>query len=421
MANWHILDGNIYVSKSGNDNTGDGSQSLPYASINKALTVASNNVKVVVGTGSYNESLTHFLTGLNLVGDGCVVLDGSSPTPLISGFFHSGNLSSVENFTFQNFSIAMVNAFGVSFNNCIFKNGYCIIYPNSVLHNCLFINCSTAGGSLGASEIKNNTFIDSDCSFYNLVVNQCVDNIFSNSTIEVVGTDGLTNFFTSPSKRFDYNIIYNPPISNYFDGHDLEYWKNLYPTKLANTFTANPQFNQVTADDLTLSASSTLIFAGSDGGHIGAFGPAKSYDGLISELTVGGGAVYNNVTLDGSGNFTLTTPGTGTIESANIDLGFLQDLGKISFFGDQNVNNDTFDYNTGDTKPNRLTFRMKYAATSGALGSASYKIFEWNTVPVVDVSVNGNGDPSFDSTTAVNINARWVKVEITLRDNGTES
>lgn len=56
---WTVLDGDFYVSTLGNDITGDGSPLRPYFTVNKAMELANNGEKVVIGPDEYvqiNES-----------------------------------------------------------------------------------------------------------------------------------------------------------------------------------------------------------------------------------------------------------------------------------------------------------------------------------------------------------------------------
>lgn len=57
----------IYVAKSGNDTTGDGSANLPYLTIQHAITSASSGDTIFIFPGSYTEDLT-FKAGVNLTG-----------------------------------------------------------------------------------------------------------------------------------------------------------------------------------------------------------------------------------------------------------------------------------------------------------------------------------------------------------------
>jgi hypothetical protein len=45
-----------YVSKTGNDSTGNGSEGNPYLTINKAISVSGNGSAIVVGAGTYSET-----------------------------------------------------------------------------------------------------------------------------------------------------------------------------------------------------------------------------------------------------------------------------------------------------------------------------------------------------------------------------
>lgn len=55
----------IYVSKNGNDTTGDGSAGSPYLTVSKAITVATAGTTIFIFPGTYAENLT-FKVGVNL-------------------------------------------------------------------------------------------------------------------------------------------------------------------------------------------------------------------------------------------------------------------------------------------------------------------------------------------------------------------
>lgn len=68
----------LYVSKSGNDSTGDGSANLPYLTVGKAIAVATAGTTVLIYPGSYTESIT-FKPGVHLASpvEWCVTITGN--------------------------------------------------------------------------------------------------------------------------------------------------------------------------------------------------------------------------------------------------------------------------------------------------------------------------------------------------------
>ncbi len=55
----------LYVAKSGDDTTGDGSANLPYLTISKALTIATSGTTIFIFPGTYTEDIT-FVPSVNL-------------------------------------------------------------------------------------------------------------------------------------------------------------------------------------------------------------------------------------------------------------------------------------------------------------------------------------------------------------------
>ena len=61
-----IIDADIYVSTKGNDETGDGSYSNPYATVSKAINTATNGQKIYIFPGTY--TLSHISSSYGTAG-----------------------------------------------------------------------------------------------------------------------------------------------------------------------------------------------------------------------------------------------------------------------------------------------------------------------------------------------------------------
>jgi hypothetical protein len=112
----------LYVAKSGNDTTGDGSANLPYLTIAKAISAASSGTTIFVFPGTYTESIT-LVAGVNLT---CPVEYG---VYIIGN--HTANFSGTvvcENIVLQNASSAasgtVLTFSGTGAQNLIFLNSY---------------------------------------------------------------------------------------------------------------------------------------------------------------------------------------------------------------------------------------------------------------------------------------------------------
>lgn len=88
-----VIAGEFHVATNGNDTTGDGSVTKPYATITKALTQVAASGKVVVHPGTYVEDPTIATTNISLV----AAQADSGSSPLISGNLTiSGTVTSIK-------------------------------------------------------------------------------------------------------------------------------------------------------------------------------------------------------------------------------------------------------------------------------------------------------------------------------------
>ncbi len=132
-AKYDVVDLNtprdIFVSSSGSDETGDGSESNPYASISKAIKNALNYSVIYVSGGNYNESNIQINKNLTLMALGNAVIDAN---------------------TNQLFNISLDSTFSIS--------GFKIRNAHNVEGGSVFIN----NGKL----IINNSFISDSSSYF---------------------------------------------------------------------------------------------------------------------------------------------------------------------------------------------------------------------------------------------------------------
>jgi hypothetical protein len=143
----------VYVAKSGNDTTGDGSANLPYLTVSKALSSASAGTTIFIFPGTYSESIT-LVAGVNL----------TSPVKL--GVYIVGNHTSnfsgtviIENIVFSSTSGNTLSFSGTSAQNLQFLEssvnaaaGDSINWANTnssskiLLEDCT-VNVTTSGSS----------------------------------------------------------------------------------------------------------------------------------------------------------------------------------------------------------------------------------------------------------------------------------
>lgn len=163
-------DNYIYVAKSGNDTTGDGSANLPYLTVSKALSVATSGTTVCIFPGSYAESIT-FVAGVNLTSlvklgvyitgnhtanfTGTVVIDKivlNSITGITLAFSGTG----AQNFQMSNSSVYAQAGDAINWTNTnasskiLFEDGTCVVTSSGASARCVYTD-STAKGSFIAA------------------------------------------------------------------------------------------------------------------------------------------------------------------------------------------------------------------------------------------------------------------------------
>ena len=191
----------IYVSKDGNDDTGDGSEAKPYASIEKGMEVAkdiyNSTVYIKGGTYDYQKYAEFTINGfkLNMIGyDGEVVIDMKNTVGF--GVFNNGevsfeNLKFINGYkTYKSREIGIINTYvnqKATFINCTFENnkpyrGAGVIYGH-------------------ADEVISCTFNNNPDSFYDVnaygfttnIVNSTFYGVAGNSYFNVYGTVNISD------------------------------------------------------------------------------------------------------------------------------------------------------------------------------------------------------------------------------------
>ncbi len=400
MAQWRKT-GDVYVSKNGNDNTGDGSATNPFASIQKGVDALSTGQKLIVGTGKYEEAVSNGHPTNEIIGDGLVIWDGNSLVGQITGI----DKGIIRNLRIKNFYLVQA-----SFQDCFIDNITSTILQGTVKGNILK-SCTFAQNTNVGTQFRNCTFIS--CAWTGKWRAQSVQNC---------------HFDENTAPEHDLNYLLSSDFNNYemdkVNNMSLSDFQLANPNLEQNSITENPIFGDDTIDNYTLQNDSVNLGAGIDGDDIGAWGRADSFDGLSDQFLPANGAILTDVDVDGNGNFTITAPSTtGIIESAGIDLGKKYTLDIFDFFGDYDLDaGEVPDLDNVAQDPNHLTYQMKYADTEGDLETATWYQMVWGYPPQIgqDSQSNtvGNGDPDFDISTATPVEAQWVKILITLRNDG---
>jgi hypothetical protein len=410
---WRILDGDIYVSSIGNDNTGNGTPCQPYASLSKAITMASTGNKIVVGTGIYKDTINN-INGLNkgqvtFCADGIVIYSGSA------------KIQRMENYS---------KFIGFQFIDC----GVTIFNSIATLENCRFINSGTGelfGGILRNCFFYSGTvFTGHDSFFYNCTFQKCKVSSLSSKKIKELDScqfGEYTNVYVDSSFIQYFNYCNQEPgtVIN-IDGTDcnsLLSVQNLNSNFQANGTEVDPVFNNTGMLDYTLHRTSPIINSGRYGQQIGAYGKSFSLHSPINNMNsdIIAGGIYTHVGVEtNTGNYLLDTNfHVGTIETNVIDLGDVVVLERIFLYASQLFetppSNYIVDYNNEFTHPNIVTYQMRYSSKSADLLELPYKEMAWDTIPTVDLNEHGNGELDYNTQVNTPIHTRYIQLLITMK------
>lgn len=163
----------LYVAKSGNDTTGDGSANLPYLTWGKAISVATSGTAIAGFPGTYTEDIT-FKAGVSLISPikfgvyisgnhtanftGTVVLDNitlQSATGTTLAFSGTG----AQNFQLLNSSVNATAGDAINWTNTnasskiYFEDGTCNVTTSGASARCVY-TAATARGSFIANRVS---------------------------------------------------------------------------------------------------------------------------------------------------------------------------------------------------------------------------------------------------------------------------
>ena len=179
----------IYVATTGNDTEGTGSQDNPYASISKALSVATGSQNLIfISNGTYKENNLKINSNVNITGLGNVIIDGNNA----GGIF---TVTASSNITLKN--LTFINAKSASSGGVInIAYSYTVqLYVDSVnfINNTL-TSSSAYGGAIwcmntkGKITILNSNFIGNVAGYGGAIVSASNTEIIKSTFINNKGT-----------------------------------------------------------------------------------------------------------------------------------------------------------------------------------------------------------------------------------------
>lgn len=453
----------FFVAKNGNDSN-SGSASAPWLTIGHAAQEAQSGDTVMVGAGTYNESVTFANSGtasapIVFNGQGVAVVDGTgvscclSPTFAQSngfigtntqGLFNIGaadgvNYLTIEGFTLQNYKTS--SSAEVPLGILIVGSGTGINILNNTVKNIQ----TTAGrkgnaygiGAFGISAtplsltVSGNTVTgcltgESETTTFN---GNLQDFVVSNNTIfdnDNIGTDaigfegvGPTGFDQAKNGEFSGNLIYNnsakanPGEGNQYDQDGFYCDGCTDVTVERNTFYGN-DLNMEAASENAGEVASNVIMrnnlsyaANSCGVSVGGF--AKSGTGGSTNITIVNNSFYDDDTKKtGSGEFQIQYRATGIVFENNIVYTGAEGLFIHGFVAGSGV---TADYNDYFTTSSTTTFELNnktyssFAAYRAATGQDAHSVFanpDYITVPTCTSTVESGPPTPITTCTASN-------------------
>lgn len=444
----------FFVAKNGNDSN-SGSASAPWLTIGHAAAKAVAGDTVMVGAGTYNESVTFANSGtasapIVFNGQGSAIIDGTgvscclSPTFAQSNGFIGTNTQglinigaaggvnylTIEGFTIQNYKtsstaevplgiLVVGSGTGINILNNTVKNIQTTVgrkgnaygigaFGISATPLSLTVSGNTVTGCL-TGESETTTF---NGNVQNFVVSN--NTIFNNDNIgtDAIGFEGVgpTGSDQAKNGEFSGNLIYNnsakanPGEGNQFDQDGFYCDGCTDVTVERNTFYGN-DLNMEAASEISGKVASNVILrnnlsyaANSCGVSVGGF--AKSGTGGSTNITIVNNSFYDDDTQKtGSGEFQIQYRATGIVFENNIVYAGAEGLFIHGFVSGSGV---TADYNDYFTTSPTTTFELNgktfssFAAYRSGTGQDAHSVFahpDYDTIPTCTSTVE-SGPPT---------------------------
>jgi hypothetical protein len=442
MHVWNIIDGDIYVSKNGDDVTGDGSMALPYASINKATDVGVDGDKIVIGTGLWQEARGTSTNKYQFIGDGQVVFDYSGGSYFLPWLNLITGSDTIESIIINNdgVDLAIYNTSSRGFVhdsdkfptyiNCHIDN--IGINQNTTAYKSVFVNAK--GCKINTIEQKYNV----PNKYFNLYLTNCTVFRF-NFPYAVHAFIQYYKFINTILHNYEVQLANNQIITQLCAYNLISVVAsnaNVSYLDSTNYLGLDPKYNNEAIGDYTLKPNSPCLFAGKNNSTIGAYGLGYSFDANSLEFTKEGGAVFSQTTsvddivrtsqtINGITRFLFQMSAghaSGNIESAWIDLQAIRYLLITRIFANLIYNAS----GVATSRPDNLEaagekavyydFDLKFCNEESEKAAATFKNVIWNKAVTIDNSDRGNADPAFVASEAKYISARFVKIKLYMTE-----
>lgn len=429
----------LFVCKDGND----GNSGASYAAADAKLTIqaaidASATGDVIhVGPGVYNESLLVSRSGglsIEIYADGYVILDGENT--LANGVEvqspdHSGNYLTIYDFIVKSFTNF---GFGVQFSPGHHAN---VIPKRCIAYDCTYGYMMGAGTDCGLVPTDCQAY-DCQIGFYHaaaaggrqMILGFCVA-AFCTTGFQKDSTGYMDVRHCISAYNTHLAIVSNVSNLGFFDYNDMWFdgvadatWLGVTYTDLAtwqaavtpfevHSISEDPVFCDPEKRIFQLHVTSGLFTKLREGGVGSSAGPVPGV--LVGAISVSkndldgywADKILSGTVVNGQDNVELDAgPTEGYVRTPVIDLGRNRKVRRINI--KTNLNNmryptDVPDFDPADVEPKRMTYRYRISAV--AFVDSDVSPF-W-----VEIEPSAFG---FD----INTGARYIQVEVTLRNDG---
>ena len=285
------VEGMIFVSKEGSDETGDGSRLNPYASIKYALGKAVAGSKVIVNEGVYDElSSTSIYSDVEIIGVGDVTITGKGQTytnPFYNLQYSNANVS-FTNLKFVN--ITVDGGYSYEYPSVIYGPTSSSYYPHITITNCTFENNK---GNCGP--------IKADYAYITITGSKFINNIGNASSTDKVmpvylnrGGLNISNTIFVDNSRYRVDVYLYSYI-NYVDIND-NFWGNNEMPVVNNVTNQTPTrwaivTAEIDSDNITATETHTITisFNITDGET------TTASEGIFQDLEVSLASVLNDI------------------------------------------------------------------------------------------------------------------------------
>ena len=457
MANNFQKTGDWYVSQDGDDLNAGNTPDAPFATLGAALNASgSGSETIVVGAGTYQESVAFSKNSLDIIGDGApgsVIFYGD-------GFntFSINQGNNFDNLTFENYDEVFAGSGVETFENCIFKCDVRCGPSRQVFTDCVFDSAALSNPAVSvdfASCQFFNSQLNIASSDTNSDINRCYfdanssvslntasfieeDNNFHCGQIVISGTTYRID------RQKDGSAVTPTPVGDpitdilpnfYTDGNfnqDSRHW---------DAVSGNYQSVRQDSPNLRATVSLETIGAVEKADYYTSTGNVLNHNATQTDVVLNpdGEWIYNSNAGTGFGTI-LTAPiqttAAGVILEASTIYFTSNYLSDISTAVGTPLNRNPLavtDYaaGTAGANPQRFTVEMRYSTrqsqpvnnsqwdNDGIYTAGTFKPFEINKVPTIDSAGRSNGEPDFDPTTAAPIRWSFVQFLIYIREGIT--